>query len=244
MPGLEDKVVIVTGGSNGIGAAIVELFLNKGAKVASIDVREHASPVTDSFLPLKCNVASEAEVNDSVKQVVEKWGTVHILVNSAGVMDASKPVGETSRDVWERCLNVNLNGPFHLIRACLPSMHANEGPVKGSIVNVCSTAAVRGGAAGAAYTASKHALLGLSRNTAWMYRHEGIRCNVVLPGGVRTNIMQNSGESFDPSRIGVYLGCSPGVAEPGDIANAILYLATSDNVNGAELAVDQGWTTV
>ena len=83
------------------------------------------------------------------------------------------PAAETSPETWQRCMSVNVSGPFYLIRACLPHMLANEGAEKGSIINVCSTASMRGGAAGAAYTASKHALLGLSRNTSWMYRHQG-----------------------------------------------------------------------
>ena len=149
-------------------------------------------------------------------------------------------------------------------------MEANEGPAKGSIVNVGSTASIRGGTAGAAYTASKHALLGLSRNTSWMYRHKGIqsiltamrrayllllvthwltvlkgiRCNIVLPGGVNTNIMENSKQTPDTSQTGPYLNCIPGMVEPEDIANTILNVATSSGMNGAEVAVDMGWTTV
>ena len=120
-------------------------------------------------------------------------------------------------------------------------------PVKGSIVNVCSMASLGGGAAGAAYTTSKHALLGLSRSTAFMYRKDGIRCNAVFPGGVATNMMQNIQVTMDSvgyQSLAAFHACAPGAPmDPRDIANAVLFLATAPSVNGAELAVDQGWSS-
>lgn len=122
-------------------------------------------------------------------------------------------------------------------------------PYKGSIVNVCSTAAVGGASAGALYTASKHALLGLSRNTSWMYAKEGVRTNVVIPGGVITNIMGNSGvegpQDFVMAGYGAvkpYHDCAQGYVMPADIASTIVYLAGAEGINGAEVAVDRGWT--
>lgn len=155
-------------------------------------------------------------------------------------------------------MSVNFNGPFYLMRAAIPHFLSKPGgpvegtgsstklpPHKGTIVNVCSFAAVSGAAAGAAYTASKHALLGLSRNTAWMYRLEGIRCNVIIPGGVATNIMANSGnEKFDMSgymSLKLAHDTMPGIVWPDDVARAIVFLAGANGINGAELTVDQGW---
>lgn len=155
-------------------------------------------------------------------------------------------------------MGVNFFGPFYLMKAVIPHFlskpgeatgqgHRTQLPKKGAIVNVCSVAAVRGAAAGAPYTASKHALLGLSRNTAWMYHRDGVRTNVVIPGGIATNIMGNSGigQAFDP--IGAPIlqnpqSVMPAVTMPQDTAKAILFLAGADSVNGAELSVDQGWT--
>lgn len=156
-------------------------------------------------------------------------------------------------------MGINFNGPANLMRHVIPHFLAKPGrvegeghttvlPKKGAIVNVCSEAAIRGSSAGAMYTASKHALLGLSRNTAWMYAKEGIRTNVVFPGGVATNIMANSG--IDPRTQLDMVGFStlqqaqalmPAVTMPDDIARAIVFLAGADAVNGAELAVDHGW---
>lgn len=159
-------------------------------------------------------------------------------------------------------MGINFYGPLHLMRHVLPHFLKKPGaaegqgwqtvlPKKGAIVNVCSVAAIRGAAAGALYTASKHALLGLSRNTSWMYTKEGVRTNVVIPGGVMTNIMGNSGydaRGADSDPIGAPIlqpahATMMAVCKPEDVARAIVFLAGADAVNGAELTVDSGWTT-
>lgn len=172
---------------------------------------------------------------------VSSPSTTHQLHSSN---DTIERVGDISNKIWDRCFAVNVNGPMYLIRACIP--HFLKQDSKGAIVNVCSVASVRGPAAGVAYTASKHALLGLSRNTAWMYAKEGIRCSAVLPGGTETNIMQNSAVQMNQNglqALAPYHGCMPGTLKPAELANAILFLATAPSVNGAELAVDKGWLT-
>lgn len=115
---------------------------------------------------------------------------------------------------------------------------------------MCSTAAKTGAHAGAAYTASKHAVLGLSRSTAWMYAKEGIKCNAVLPGGVMTNIMANSGYE-DAIKTAPGMGAvwpvqalMPGLSEAADVARAVLMAAATDGMNGAEITVDKGWSTI
>lgn len=211
---------------------------------------------------IRCNVASQQEVEDAVAKVLKDLGALDILVNCAGVMDGMgmslvyfvpvsssangdiERVGDIGNKIWERCFAINVTGPMYLMRACIPHFLKQES--KGVIINVCSVASVRAAAAGVAYTASKHALLGLSRSTAWMYAKEGIRCNAVLPGGTQTNIMQNSGVQMDMNGYQVlapYQALSPGVCDPAELANAMLFLATAPSVNGAELAVDKGWLT-
>lgn len=131
---------------------------------------------------------------------------------------------------------------MHLIRTSLPHLLST----KGSIVNVCSTASIRGSAAGVAYTASKHALLGISRSTAWAYAKDGVRCNALLPGGTAgTEIMKSNTVGISEVGYGVlapYAACSPAYCTPENMANAVLFLATAPAVNGAELTVDHGWT--
>jgi len=117
-----------------------------------------------------------------------------VLCNNAGVMDYMQGVGELSDDIWRRVLSINLDGPMFTCRRAVRYMLTHGG---GSIINVGSTASLHGGAAGAAYTASKHALVGLTRSTAWMYAKKGIRCNAICPGGTATNI----GETMPQDRL-------------------------------------------
>lgn len=119
---------------------------------------------------------------------------------------------------------------------------------QGNIINFGSTASISGAAAGAAYTASKHALLGLTRSTAFTYAKDGLRCNIVLPGAVETEIMKNSQVSREQidqeglAALGPYHRCIPKMCKPIDVARVVCMLATSPAVNGAEVTVDSGWT--
>ncbi|EXJ71607.1 uncharacterized protein A1O5_05415 [Cladophialophora psammophila CBS 110553] len=246
MADFKDKVIVLTGASNGIGAATAQLFLEQGAKLAALDIVD-APPSTDAQrLNIKCDVSSEESVNAAIKQVLDKWSTIDALVNVAGVMDQFERVGDVSNEIWNRVMNINLNGPLNTMRACINHFLTKTTEQKGRIVNVGSLASIKGGTAGVAYTTSKHALLGLSRNTAWMYAKEGIQCNILFPGGVSTDIMKNS--KSIPNKVGMdtvmpTMATSVGNCEPGDMARAILFLASAPGLNGAELKVDKGWST-
>ena len=261
-------MVIVTGGNSGIGLETVLKFLAGGAKVASLDLADSPTQPTENLHYVQCDVTSEDSVKAAIASIIQTLGKIDILVNNAGITDNLEPVAEVSAATWNRVMAVNLTGPFNLLQACIPHMLNNnpvapptappsfsplgeqkppKPPSKGAIINICSAASLHGAAAGAAYTASKHALLGLSRNTAWMYREQGIRVNAILPGGVLTNMSKNAGASI--SRTGYqtlmpFLGCqSQTILMPGAIADAVLFLAgpAAESVNGAELAVDGGW---
>jgi NAD(P)-dependent dehydrogenase (short-subunit alcohol dehydrogenase family) len=174
-----------------------------------------------------------------------EWGRVDILINNAGVMDLFESVADVDNGTWRRVMSINLDGPMYAMRKAVPLMLAQGG---GVIINTASVAALGGASAGAAYTASKHALVGLTRSTAFQYAKLGIRCNAIASGGVNTNIMQ----SVDPAkldqaalaRIGAYHAVNPGMLEPVDIANVVLFLASDEarHVNGAIVPVDMGWT--
>jgi NAD(P)-dependent dehydrogenase (short-subunit alcohol dehydrogenase family) len=166
------------------------------------------------------------------------------LANVAGIMDGFLPPAEVDDATWDRVFAVNLTGPMRLTRAVLPGMIAGGG---GAIVNVASEAALRGSAAGAAYTASKHALVGYTKNVAFFYRPQGIRANAVAPGPVRTNIDAPMKSAVAASRVGPILQAAiPAPAEPEQLAAAIVWLLSdeSGNVNGVVLPSDGGWSTV
>lgn len=172
-------------------------------------------------------------------------------------------VTEVTPELLTRVFSINFNGPLYLMKHVIPIFLKKPGepipnpygptlpatpPYKGSIINVCSVAAVRGASAGVLYTASKHALLGLSRNTSWMYAKLGVRTNVIMPGGVLTNIMANSGfASPQDYNMAAYSAIKPfhdtavGYVTPENVAANIVHLAGADGVNGAEVAVDYGW---
>jgi NAD(P)-dependent dehydrogenase (short-subunit alcohol dehydrogenase family) len=250
---LTGKVAVITGAGSGMGLAMARLFAAEGASVVAGDWHQQrldeavASIQADggTICGLQGNIADRETAEQLVDQAVSSYGRLDILCNNAGVMDYMHGVGELADDVWRRVLSINLDGPMFTSRRALPHM-LQQG--SGSIINIASTAGISGGAAGAAYTASKHALVGLTRNTAWMYAQRGVRCNAICPGGTKTNI----GESMAPDRIdqvgmaraGAYSALIPAMLEPGDIAALALFLASdaSRMINGAIIPADAGWT--
>ena len=160
-------------------------------------------------------------------------------------MDNFERTADISNETWNRVLGVNLNGPLNVMRIVIQHFLTKDSEQKGRIVNVGSLASVKGGTAGVAYTTSKHALLGLSRGTAWMYAKEGIQTNMLLPGGVNTEIMKNS--KAIPDKVGLEtamptMATQCGNCDPIDAANAILFLASAVGLNGAEVRLDKGWS--
>jgi NAD(P)-dependent dehydrogenase (short-subunit alcohol dehydrogenase family) len=250
---LQDKVTVVTGAGSGIGLAIAKRFAAEGARVVAGDwnatrLEEAVTGIQRSggtIVGAQGNIADEAAAEGLVDLAVSTHGRIDVLVNNAGVMDYMQGVGEVSDDVWRRVLGINLDGPMFTMRRAVPKMLEQGG---GAIVNIASTAGIEGGAAGAAYTASKHALVGLTRNTAWIYATRGVRCNAICPGGTKTNIAETMPrERLDPSgaaRAGAYAALIPATLEPEDIAALALFLASDDSrhINGAIIPADAGWT--
>jgi NAD(P)-dependent dehydrogenase (short-subunit alcohol dehydrogenase family) len=160
-------------------------------------------------------------------------------------MDNMAAPADVTDEMWQRVIGINLTGPMYLTRKVVPVMLQQGG---GSIVNTASVAGVGGGAAGTAYTVSKHGVIGLTRSTAWQYAQQGIRCNAIVAGGVETNIMS----SVDPSlmsptggaRCGTYASIIPAMLKSQDIANLALFLASDESkmINGALIPADAGWT--
>jgi NAD(P)-dependent dehydrogenase (short-subunit alcohol dehydrogenase family) len=158
-------------------------------------------------------------------------------------MDDYEPVGEISLKKWESVLSVNVTG---VMLAMSKAVGIFQGKGRGIIINTASIGGVNGGRAGAAYTASKYALVGLTRNTGFMYAKEGIRCNAIAPGGVETNISSSVKEpsKFGQERTSPGLNLNPRIGKPEEIADIALFLASdaSNFINGEVIVADAGWT--
>jgi NAD(P)-dependent dehydrogenase (short-subunit alcohol dehydrogenase family) len=238
------KTAIVTGAGSGIGRATAVRLARESAGVVATDVVPGRLEALAGELA-GCDVvtvAGDVTSHDLPQRLVDAAGrSVDVLANVAGIVDGFLPAAEVDDETWERVLGVNLTAPLRLMRAVLPGMIAAGA---GSIVNVASVASVRGGAAGAAYTASKHGLVGLTTNTAFMYAPKGIRVNAVAPGAVRTNIEGTFRSEWARERLRTIHRIVPPAATPEELAAVVCWLASDDaaNVTGAVVAADGGWS--
>lgn len=180
-----------------------------------------------------------------IDEALESYGRVDILCNNAGIMDGARPVADTPDEVWDKVMNVNVNAPFRASRRVIPAMLSQGG---GVILNTASVAGLFGGMAGAAYTVSKHALIGLTRSIAAHYGTRGIRSNAMVLGAVQTNIGMGSAQP-DPigaEHLNKVASIMPRIADPKEIAELALFLASdrSSYVNGSCVVIDGGWTVL
>lgn len=240
-------VAVVTGGAQGIGRRTAEVLAESGYAVAVNDLAEpvetmaalHAAGAAVMAVP--GDVSAEETAESIAAAVHDAYGRIDVLVNNAGIFGIT-PAEEMTADQWRRVLDVNLTGPFLLSRAVGRRMLARG---SGSIVNVASIAGLAGVADRAAYNASKHGLIGLTRTLAAEWGGRGVRCNAVCPGWVKTEVdaRHQADGGYADADIQTRVPMAR-FAAPDDIASAILFLADparSGFVNGVALPVDGGW---
>lgn len=249
---LKGKITVITGAASGMGLAMATRFAAEGAYVVAGDWNgERLETAVASIkanggeiVAAQGNIADQATAEGLIDLAIETYGGLHVLCNNAGIMDYMAGVGEVENEIWQKVMQVNLEGPMYTSRKAVQYMVANGG---GSIVNVASTAGIHGGAAGAAYTVSKHGLVGLTRNTAWMYAKQGIRCNAICAGATKTNISETMPRErlnlVGAQRAGEFAALVPAYLEASDIASLALFLASDESryINGAIIPADGGW---
>jgi len=242
-----NKVVFITGAASGIGRATALAFAAEGARVAILDrsaeelekVKSSVESAGGEVLTVVCDVSSPDQVEDAIEQVVHRFSRLDIAFNNAGVENKAAPVHEIDLAEWDRILNINLRGTFVCMKHELAQMVKQGG---GVIVNTSSGAGIRGVAGGAAYAASKHAILGLTRSAALDYAKQNIRVNAVLPGNIETPMM----DRFTGGDIQKAIDLEPvgRLGKPEEIADAVLWMSADLGafITGASISVDGGWS--
>lgn len=239
------RTVIVTGAAGGIGRATASRIVREGGRVIAVDVSAErlaefaAAAPADSVVAVAADVTQQADIDRVLAAAGER---IDGLANIAGVNDDFSPIHETSDEIWDRVIGINLTGVFKLTRAVVPAMLAAG---TGSIVNITSEAGLRGNASGNAYTVSKHGVVGLTRSAAFMYAKDGIRVNAVAPGGVATGIpFPKHVSEVGSARLQPFQSAIPTLATAEQLAASITFLLSDDgvNINGAILPSDGGWS--
>jgi NAD(P)-dependent dehydrogenase (short-subunit alcohol dehydrogenase family) len=242
MSQLSDKVALITGASSGLGAAVVQLFADRGASVFGIARDADKMATVFDAVPggkyASVDITEPAACRSAVEQCVAEFGRLDVLVNVAGYHQMRHTTTMTDEE-WDRDLAVNLNGPFYLCRAALPHLLDTGG----NIVNVTSIAGVEGEVYSAGYCAAKHGLIGLTRALAVEYTKERIRVNAICPGGMPTPQATEftAPENADWDLI-MRIASPRGFMEAEDVAKTIAFLASDDAaaIHGAVYRVDNG----
>ena len=228
------RVALVTGGSRGIGRAIVETMAGRGYRVLfTFASREDEAAAVAAAIksaggearPLRANVAEASSAQAAARAAVDTWGRLDVLVNNAGTHLPGVTLADTSTAEWDRVLRTNLYGPFHLVQAVLPHMRARKA---GNIVNISSNVTQRFPAYYGVYTVSKVALEVFTRILAKEEGPNGIRVHAIAPGPIRTEMLEESLSKMGRERAQAFLKSVPlgRAGEPREIAEVVAFLAS------------------
>lgn len=251
MSRLNDKVAIITGSGSGIGKEIARSYAKEGAKVVIADFNDESLRETvaefqkeglDAF-GVQVNVASEDDIQRMVDDTIAHYGKVDILVNNAGIGDEMQAASNVQDDTWNRVIDINLTGVMRAMRKVIPHFVEQGG---GTIVNMASISGLTGGRGGLAYTAVKHAVVGMTKNVASQYGPHHIRCNAIAPAQIATKFAANMSKmdqfGLEVATRGVSM--MPRVGTVEEVANIAIFLASDESslINGVAIAADSGWS--
>lgn len=245
----QGKTIFITGAASGIGQAQAIAFVNQGANVLGMDLDETGLAATikktrDStgkFITFTGDVTKENEINTAVKKANALFGPIHILLNTAGILDDYTRTLDTTEALWDRILAVNLKGTFLVTNQVLPQMLTQK---HGVIINMASIAGLVAGGGGAAYTASKHAIIGYTKQLDHDYIRQGIRANAIAPGAIQTPM--NAADFAGDGKMAQWVANETPAgrwAKPEEVASLTLFLASkqADYIHGTVMTIDGGW---
>lgn len=240
---LKDKVAVVTGGSRGIGRAIVKRLASEGCHVAVIYAgnealaQEVCAECKDAYqvnaISYKCNVADFEEVKTVVAQIKADFGTIDLLVNNAGI-NRDGLLAMMKETAFDEVIAANLKGTFNMIRQCTPIFMKKKA---GRIVNLSSVAGIIGNPGQVNYAASKAGIIGMTKSVAKELASRGITCNAVAPGFIATDMVKELTDDTSSIEKQIPLGR---LGKPEEIADAVAFLLNADYVTGVVLQVDGG----
>lgn len=210
--GIEGRAAIVTGAGRGIGLSVAQVLVGNGARVAALDL---VPPEVDGILGIECDVSDEAAVAAAFAQAEADLGPISVLVLSAGITPLLR-FEETSTELWERTLSINLSGAFHVLRRAIPGMRAMG---YGRIVALGAAAGKSGGARSAAYAASKAGMMALVKSIASEYARDGITANLVAPALIDSGMLANARDFVDRVPVGR-------LGTPEEVAALVAYLVS------------------
>ena len=248
---LKGKKAIITGGASGMGKATAELFAKEGAEIAILDINESEGEKTINKIKknggrgffLKTDVSKSKEVNKSINNIIKNFGEINILFNHAGTIIV-KPMHKTTEKDYDNLMDINVRSAFLVCNKVIPHMIKNKG---GSIIITSSIGGEKGFAYESLYCMTKGAVLQLARSIAVEYRDNGIRCNAICPGFVKTKHglkeieqLDNLGQDWNEKDLNNVQGR---ICKPNEVASAVLYLASDESsfVNGNAFYIDNGW---
>lgn len=250
---LKGKIAVVTGASSGMGKEIAYIFAKEGAIVYAAarriekleELAEKAKDFEGKIIPCSSDLINQEDAENLIEYAYTNSGKLDILVNNAGMMDDFSAVGDVKDDMLNKIFDLNVFANFYTSRKAV-NIFLKEG--KGNIINIASLSGLYGARAGAVYTAAKHALVGLTKNTGFMYAKQNIRCNAICPGGVETDI--GSGEYMKHINedamniIMTGMGGNPRNGNTAEIAEIVLFLASDESslINGQCIVSDAGWS--
>lgn len=248
---LKDRVVILTGASSGIGYSAAIRMAEEGALVIAMARRaeklqaleEEARDLPGKILPFVGDVGSQEDIDAVVKKALDDFGKIDVLVNNAGIIDNYQSPAMVEDETWEQVFNINVNAIMRATRAVLPTMLERK---SGVIINTTSVGGLNGMRGGLAYVASKHAVVGMTKNIGYTYAEDGIRCVAIAPGSYSTEI-GNHATAPDMKTLGSLMKgfeMFPKAGNPDDLGYLYAFLASdkANFINGTVIVSDGGWT--